>query len=101
MSKIAWSIAVGAVFSIAGLALAGSAAPSAAVQASCVKVFERQRTCTASFIPALVDLRASLDLATAKLLRRQLEGLRREGLTVERLGSIADSERFVAQLRGL
>lgn len=52
---------MGAVFSIAGLALAGSAAPSPAVQASCVKMFERQRTCTASFIPALVDLRVSLD----------------------------------------
>lgn len=59
MSKIAWSVAV--VLCVAGLALAGSSAPSPAAQASCVKVFERQRACTDTFIPALVDLRVSLD----------------------------------------
>src|SRR5438067_7192500 len=29
--------------------------------ASCVRLFQRQRTCTQDFIPALVDLRRSLD----------------------------------------
>ena len=50
-----------AVCSIAGLAGAAASAPSAATQASCVKVFERQRACSDLFIPALVDLRVSLD----------------------------------------
>ena len=61
MSKIGWSTAVIAVFVVTGLAGAAASAPSAANQASCVKVFEKQRACTDSFIPALVDLRVSLD----------------------------------------
>ncbi len=49
------------VLCVGELALAGSAAPTPAAQASCVKVFDRQRACTDTFIPALVDLRVSLD----------------------------------------
>jgi hypothetical protein len=71
MSKVAWSFAVLVVVGVGGLALAGGPAPTPAQQASCVTLFERQRTCTESFIPALVDLRVSLDrpkgiAATAK-----------------------------------
>ena len=38
-----------------------SATASGPAKAACTRTFERERMCTDAFIPALVDLRASLD----------------------------------------
>ncbi len=66
MSRIAL-----AVFSLTALTtFAGDkAAPNA-----CVKVFERQRACTDTFIPALVDLRVELDKPAGISERAKTEG---------------------------
>ncbi len=61
MSKITWSLVVVAVLAVGSLAVAASPAADPAAQAACVKVFERERACTDTFIPALVDLRISID----------------------------------------
>jgi hypothetical protein len=39
-----------------------AASPGADMQARCVATFTRQRECTDAFIPALVDLRISIDM---------------------------------------
>ena len=61
MSKIVSSVVAVVVVGLAGVAFAAGSAASPEQQASCVKVFEKQRACTDSFIPALVDVRVSLD----------------------------------------
>jgi hypothetical protein len=49
------------ILSLAVTALTAAAFAARSPNPTCVKAFERQRACTQQFIPALVDLRASLD----------------------------------------
>ena len=56
---LAAAAAVVAVFAFTARPADATAASTA--KDACVKLFERQRTCTDQFIPALVDLRVSVD----------------------------------------
>jgi hypothetical protein len=59
------SLAVISVLAIAGCATqkesAGGGGGAPTPKDTCVKLFQRQRACTDTFIPALVDLRVSID----------------------------------------
>lgn len=62
MIRIAFAAGAAALVAVLALnARPATAAASTSAKEACVKVFERQRACTTDFIPALVDLRASVD----------------------------------------
>jgi len=62
MRRLALSLAVSALAVVAVLASRPAAATSATpAKEACVKTFQRQRTCTDAFIPALVDARVSVN----------------------------------------
>ena len=65
MSRIAFAV-------LCTVALAGTGA--GAPKDACVKVFQRQRACTDTFIPALVDLRVELDKPAGIAARAKAEG---------------------------
>lgn len=101
-----------AVLALGGaLAREALASPTAepAAKASCVQVFERERACTDTFIPALVDARVALDVPAGISARAQSEGrdaliaaARREWAEDSQDAAIATScERIVGSARGL
>jgi hypothetical protein len=49
------------ILAVTAVTATAAAFASRSPNPSCVRVFERQRACTQQFIPALVDLRASVD----------------------------------------
>ena len=59
---VLFAAACGTTSDAAPAAPAKPAAAASSERDVCVQMFQRQRTCTAEFIPALVDLRARLDL---------------------------------------
>jgi len=61
MIRFAVAAAVAVLAVVALNARPATAAANTTAKEACVKVFERQRACTNDFIPALVDLRASID----------------------------------------
>ena len=65
---------------------AEAAAPAAD---ACIKVFQRQRTCTEVFIPALVDLRVSLDKPKGFAARVKAD--------IARWGPVVKASGFVAE----
>ncbi len=85
MSTRAYALGTFFLFACAGpdSAQVGSTAQSVEAQSICVSSFHRQRDCTDSFIPALVDARVAVDVPPG--IRAAGQGAGREELIKEAL----------------